>query len=1171
MSVVHVNTADIHGGAARAAYRLHNGMIENDVSSFMVVRHQRLGEAGIIRAIPREDERGDSRDAIFKLQTEHVQKQLINKRRSDVSGTIFSFPYPGLDLIDLPLIAFCDIVHLHWVNGFMSPVTIGRLGQRKGPIVWTLHDEWPFTGGAHYTAGCTQHITGSDECSQIEPDLLKISKAVLNDKLALWKDLDLTIVSPSQWMADRARESLLFKNTRIEVLPNAVETGIFRPLDKAACRAEFGIEQDATVFAFGAQKLTDRRKGFGALLEALKIALADPRFGELAWKGKIALLAFGLPNPELKELGVDLYEAGNVEDDGKLVRLLNCADAVIIPSIEDNYPNVMIEAMSCGVPVIAYDAGGVSDGVKHGERGLLVTPPGSPEALAETLVKSVTDKATIKSFAGMGKAARKWIAETHGLKGQAKRMIDLYEDIMPSFGKGVGRTQIDVIRASMDKDTRKTPYKVRQIAEFGPGFDDPILMLELRRAIDEIRDRQPALALPPVDYDKPFVFSGDPIATSALGFGWGRPEANGVWSVERAAKINLFLKPSLGDVEIFLDAFCFGANPHRAKVTVNGKPLGEFKITSKPGAYKVVLPKTVASLGGPLEIMIELPDAARPTNSADTRMLSIKLQSIKLVDIGAVVVQTALPFAMPQPAEALRGPAEPLQWGARLRFGSRGTGRKYLAGAWREAGKTAAKSPGEYSSILFRAAPASGNVRLVFDLVVTGAPGTGPETLRFWSRGKFLGSVNTICMNRVSVRVEVPREFVNDHRAKEIVVDLAQSERHDARNVRLALFGVSIEDGLPNRARADGRSPDVSIEANEANYDWGEVIDFSAGGDSWSFAQDGWGYQEDGWRWTVATKAVMTLANRQVSTDKVLSIKAAGARVGNLGIPLTVEVNGQDIWTGMIAIEPQDYNILIPQAALSPEGRQEIVFKVPHAMRPQNEQRLLGLRMMSMQVTEVSEAQDKTLLPSAVQSGLPDYAFGQVVDLSTPAGMAYMSGMWSQPFKFGAIALGPGAELMLSAPSRDEAGKLVISAGGGCSFAVSVDGETLWSGEVAAGLHKIEVEVPAGALARTMIHEIRFQNISPPEPRDTRYFDGVAQTVGVLVKSVQLMVHQPAKAEEPVAAVIDAEPVAPIVAVDPTPADVAPPEVPIEQPAEDSPEIEAQEGSELQSAEVVLK
>ncbi|MGH6925413.1 MAG: glycosyltransferase [Propylenella sp.] len=485
MTVVHFNTADYQGGAGRAAHRLHNGLLQDGFSSFLLVRHQKRGFPGVFRAIERTDESGKSREGLIAAELEGVQRKLINENKADPNGTIFSFPYPGLDMIDLPLVQNAGILHLHWVNSFLSPVTIARLGQRGTPLVWTIHDEWPYSGGCHYTAGCRKYIDQDCFlCPQLAKDEVGIPSAVLRDKLELWKDLDLTIVAPSRWIGECARESRVFRGRRVEVIHNSVETEIFRPLDRELCRREFKIADSAIVLAFGAQSLSDRRKGSAVLIEALRLAMKNRRLASRAAAGGLALLTFGRSNPEMATLGIDVVHAGEVDDDATLVRFLNCANAVVVPSLEDNYPNVMVEAMACGVPVIAFDAGGISDGVKDGERGVLLSPGGSARALADAISKLVLDPAEARRYESMGAAARNWIAETHGLSAHAQRVADLYRELNPQFETPPASRVVGALK-TLNRDTRKAPFKVRLIPDLGPAFETPEKGEVLRKLIAE--------------------------------------------------------------------------------------------------------------------------------------------------------------------------------------------------------------------------------------------------------------------------------------------------------------------------------------------------------------------------------------------------------------------------------------------------------------------------------------------------------------------------------------------------------------------------------------------------------------------------------------------------------------------------------------------------------------
>jgi glycosyltransferase involved in cell wall biosynthesis len=226
MKIVQISTYDTSGGAAIAAYRLNRGLHQIGQDCGMLVRHKDSSDNSVHSVTAtKNDENSDEK---FFLEVA-IQEHYIDSHRTDISNTIFSLPYPGYDLSTLPLVRSSDLLNLHWVAQYQSPLTLHKLFSLHKPIVWTLHDQWAFTGGCHYAAGCKKYERDCAGCPQLDHDGLNLTAAVLEDKAEVLKGGNLTIVTPSRWMASCSRESRLLKGFRTEVIPNSLETDVFRP------------------------------------------------------------------------------------------------------------------------------------------------------------------------------------------------------------------------------------------------------------------------------------------------------------------------------------------------------------------------------------------------------------------------------------------------------------------------------------------------------------------------------------------------------------------------------------------------------------------------------------------------------------------------------------------------------------------------------------------------------------------------------------------------------------------------------------------------------------------------------------------------------------------------------------------------------------------------------
>lgn len=417
-----MTTYDIQGGAALAAYRLHQGLREIGENCRMLVRHKSSADDTVLRVFPKNQT--EIKDKDFFLSTV-IQNHYINSHRTDISNTMFTLPYPGYDLAGLSLVQEADVINLHWVAGYQSPVTLQGLFQLSKPVVWTLHDQWAFTGGCHYAAGCTKYQINCASCPQLSDDPFDLPAAVLQDKLALFVQANLTIVTPSRWLAGCVRESALFKCLRVEVIPNSLDTEFFSPLPKAEAKKDLGIPLEAVTLLFGATDSAEKRKGFQELLSAIRYGLATPEFRTLVERGHLKILSFGASGHALNDVGVPVIALGHLDSLEKVRIAFSAAELFILPSLEDNLPNTMLEALSCSTPVVAFAAGGIPDVVTDGVNGKLA-PVGDSKKLAQAILSLVFH---LEERDIMARNGRNLMVEQYSLPIQAQRYAQLYQEL----------------------------------------------------------------------------------------------------------------------------------------------------------------------------------------------------------------------------------------------------------------------------------------------------------------------------------------------------------------------------------------------------------------------------------------------------------------------------------------------------------------------------------------------------------------------------------------------------------------------------------------------------------------------------------------------------------------------------------------------------------------------
>lgn len=408
-----ISASDINGGAARAAYRLHQGLQNIAVDSQMLVQNKQSDDYTVI-APERKVSKGIGK---LKPTLDSLPLQLYPQR----DRSTYSVQWLPDNLAAQVAQLNPDIINLHWINaGYMQIETLAKF---KKPIIWTLHDMWAFTGGCHYNKDCTNYTESCGACPQLYSNKEKdLSNWVWRRKAKAWKDLNLTIVTPSHWLADYARKSSLFQNLRIEVIANGLDAQVYKPIDQKIARNLLNLPLDRKLVLFGAIKSTsDRRKGFHLLEPALRKLSEDKNH-----KNDVELVIFGASPPsEVPNLGLPIHYLGRLNDDIALALLYSAVDVFIAPSVQDNLPNTVMESLACGTPCIAFDIGGMSDMIEHQQNGYL-----AKHFDIDDLVRGITwvleDEERLRWLGGNG---RKKVEQKFTLEIQAHNYLYIYENL----------------------------------------------------------------------------------------------------------------------------------------------------------------------------------------------------------------------------------------------------------------------------------------------------------------------------------------------------------------------------------------------------------------------------------------------------------------------------------------------------------------------------------------------------------------------------------------------------------------------------------------------------------------------------------------------------------------------------------------------------------------------
>ena len=361
MRILIVNTAERTGGAAIAANRLLHALNHNGVEATMLVRDRKTDSPSVASIEPSWRLRANFlwERGIIWLANGLSKRNLF---QVDIANA-------GTDITRMEVFRQADIIHLHWVNqGFLSLGDLERIMASGKPVVMTMHDQWYFTGICHYSGDCDKYQSQCCHCPMLTRGGIGIDLArrVFDRKRAIYNGKALAFVGCSRWIADLARKSPLTQGHLVTNVPNAIDTDVFTPLDQAAARERHGLPADKRLLLFGAQRITDERKGFRYLKEACEHLMQDrpdlaSEMGVVVLGGDAQAVKSALPLP--------VYTVGYLNNEAEIAQLYNAVDLFVTPSLQDNLPNTIVEAMACGTPCVGFHVGGIPEMISHEQDG----------------------------------------------------------------------------------------------------------------------------------------------------------------------------------------------------------------------------------------------------------------------------------------------------------------------------------------------------------------------------------------------------------------------------------------------------------------------------------------------------------------------------------------------------------------------------------------------------------------------------------------------------------------------------------------------------------------------------------------------------------------------------------------------------------------------------------
>lgn len=416
MRVLLINTSERIGGAAIAASRLMEALKNNGIKAKLLVRDKQTDRITVVAL--RRNWR-----LVWKFVWERIVIWKANRFKKnnlfavDIANT-------GTDITCLPEFQQADVIHLHWINqGMLSLKNIEKILESGKPVIWTMHDMWPCTGICHHARECEGYQQECDSCPFLYGGGHRhdLSYRIFRRKQRLYREHSLTFVACSHWLEEKARLSALTAGHKIVCIPNPLNINLFRPHDKLGARERLRLPADRKLLLFGSVKITDKRKGIDYLIESCRI-LAE-RHSEL--KEQLAVVAFGKQSQQLADLlPFKVYPLDFVHDDHRLVDIYNAVDLFVTPSLEENLPNTIMEAMACGTPCVGFNVGGIPEMIDHLHNGYVAIYKSSDDfangiywVLTEPDYHSLCEQAVRKAVSHYSESS------------VAKRYIDLYNKV----------------------------------------------------------------------------------------------------------------------------------------------------------------------------------------------------------------------------------------------------------------------------------------------------------------------------------------------------------------------------------------------------------------------------------------------------------------------------------------------------------------------------------------------------------------------------------------------------------------------------------------------------------------------------------------------------------------------------------------------------------------------
>ena len=410
MRVLIVNTSERTGGAAVAANRLMKALINHGVKAKMLVRDKESDSLTVV-GLPKSP----------MLHWHFLWERLVIFVRSRFSRKhLFEIDLAniGSDITGLPEFKEADVIHLHWINqGMLSLGGIQKILRSGKPVVWTMHDIWPATAICHLTLGCRSFTSACKSCRLLSGGSA-LTQSVWRKKQRLFEDGNIYFVACSHWLEAEAKSSALLKGHKITSIPNPIDTHIYNNrCNKQEVRQQLGLPADKKLVLFVSQRVTNPNKGMDYLVEACGLLKDIDQLGIVILGGHAEEVA--------DQLSFETYPLGYVNDEHRIVDIYNAVDVFVLPSLSENLPNTIMEAMACGVPCVGFRVGGIPEEIDHKQNGYV-----ADYRSAEDLAWGIRWILTEADYESLSRHAVQKVAQNYSQQSVALKYLDVYQQAM---------------------------------------------------------------------------------------------------------------------------------------------------------------------------------------------------------------------------------------------------------------------------------------------------------------------------------------------------------------------------------------------------------------------------------------------------------------------------------------------------------------------------------------------------------------------------------------------------------------------------------------------------------------------------------------------------------------------------------------------------------------------